>query len=84
MTEEQKKTVPESHIFMKMKQLGNITKGRTVARGNKQRGFIDKEESSSPTVATKLVISTSLTDAKEERVTAVIDVPCVHPDCSER
>ena len=64
MTEEQKKTVLESHIFMKMKQSGEI-KGRTVAGGNKQRGFIDKEESSSPTVATESVILTSLIDAKE-------------------
>jgi hypothetical protein len=74
MTEEQKKTVLESHIFMKMKQSGEI-KGRTVAGGNKQRGFIDKEESSSPTVATESVILTSLIDAKEERAIATIDVP---------
>jgi N-methylhydantoinase B/oxoprolinase/acetone carboxylase alpha subunit len=47
-----------------------------VAGGNKQRGFIDKEESSFPTVATESVILTltSLIDAKEERAIAAIDV----------
>jgi hypothetical protein len=63
LTEEQKKTILESHIFMKMKKTGEI-KGRTVAGGNKQRGYIEKEESSSPMV-----------DAEEEREVAVIDVP---------
>ncbi len=65
MNEEQKNMVLESHILMKMKQLGKI-KGRTVAGGNKQRGFIDKDEASSPTVITKSVILTSLIDAKEQ------------------
>ena len=59
---------------MKQKRTGEI-KGRTVAGGNKQRGYIDKEESSSPTVATESVILTSIIDAEEERETAVIDIP---------
>ncbi len=45
----------ESHMFMKQKQSGEV-KGRTVAGGNKQRGYINKEELSSPTVATESVI----------------------------
>ena len=71
---EQKQTILESHIFMKMKRTGEI-KGRTVAGGNKQRGYIDKEESSSPTVATESVILTSMIDAIKERHVAIIDVP---------
>lgn len=72
--DKKKKTILESHIFLKQKRTGEI-KGRTVAGGNKQRGFIDKEESSSPTVATESVILTSVVDALEERRTTVIDVP---------
>lgn len=52
----QKTNVLESHIFMKQKWSGEI-KGRMVAGGNKQRGYINKEQSSSPTVATELVYS---------------------------
>ena len=74
LSEKQRLMVLESHIFMKMKKTGEI-KGRTVAGGNKQRGYIDKEESSSPTVATESVIITAMVDAEEEREVAVIDVP---------
>lgn len=59
---------------MKMKQTGEI-KGRTVAGGNKQHGYIDKEESSSPTVATESVSLTSMVETIEERHTAVIYAP---------
>jgi len=74
LADQQKKTLLESHIFMKEKRDGTI-KGRMVAGGNKQRGYIDKEESSSPTVATESVILTSSIDATEEREVAIIDVP---------
>ena len=74
LNERQRSMILESHIFMKMKKTGEI-KGRTVAGGNKQRGYIDKEESSSPTVATESVIITAMIDAEEEREVAVIDVP---------
>ena len=70
----QKQTILKSHIFMKMKRTGDI-KGRSVAGGNKQRGHINKEESSSPTVATKSVILTSMMGAIEERHVVIIDVP---------
>ena len=40
LTERQKQTILESHIIMKQKRTGEI-KGRTVAGGNKQRGYID-------------------------------------------
>jgi hypothetical protein len=65
LSEKQKKTILESHMFMKQKQSGEI-KGRTVAGGNKQQGYIEKEDSSSPTVATESVILTSVIDAEEE------------------
>ena len=74
LTSKQKETVLESHIFLTKKRTGEI-KGRTVAGGNKQRGYIQKEDASSPTVATESVILTSIVDAIEKRHSAVIDVP---------
>jgi hypothetical protein len=50
-------------------------KGRTVAGRNKQRGYIEKEDATSPTVAMESVILTSLIDAEEDRDSATIDVP---------
>jgi hypothetical protein len=46
-----------------------------VAGGNKQRGYISKEDSSSPTVATESVLLTCIIDAEEGRDVAVIDIP---------
>ncbi len=74
LTDRQKETILESHIFITEKRTGKI-KGRTVAGGNKQRGYIGKEDASSPTVATESVILTSVIDASENRETAVIDIP---------
>ena len=64
----------ESHIFLKKKRTGEV-KGRAVAGGNKQRGYIDKEDASSPTVAIESVILTSIVDALEERDVAIVDIP---------
>jgi len=74
LTTEEKKTVLESHMFLKLKR-DNSIKGRTVAGGNKQRDFISKEDSSSPTVATESVLLTCIIDAEEGRDVAVIDIP---------
>jgi hypothetical protein len=74
LTEVQRKAILESHIFLTEKRTGKI-KGRTVAGGNKQRGFIEKEDASSPTVFTESVILTSVIDALERRANAIIDVP---------
>jgi hypothetical protein len=74
LTHTQKKSVLESHMFLKQKRDGKI-KGRTVAGGNKQRDYISKEEASSPTVATESVLLTCIVDAEEHRDVAVIDIP---------
>ena len=74
LMDRQKETILESHIFLTEKRTGEI-KGRTVAGGNKQRGYIEKEDASSPTVATESVILTSVVDAIENRHVAVIDIP---------
>ena len=70
----QRQMVLESHMFLKEKRDGK-TKARTVAGGNKQRGYIRKEDASSPTVATQSVLLTCIIDAEERRDFAVIDVP---------
>jgi hypothetical protein len=61
-------------MFLKQKRDGKI-KGRTVAGGNKQRGYIPKEDASSPTVATESVLLSCIIDAEEGRDVAVIDIP---------
>ena len=74
LTDTQRKTVLESHLFLKEKRDGKI-KGRTVAGGNKQRDYISKEDASSPTVATESVLLSCIIDAEEGRDVAVVDIP---------
>ena len=76
MTAIQRRTMIESHIFLKEKRDGKI-KGRTVAGGNKQRGYISKEDAISPTVASDLVLLLCIIDAEEGRDVVVIDIPNV-------
>jgi hypothetical protein len=73
LIEIQRKSVLESHMFLKDKRNGKI-KGRTVAGGNKERSHISKEDSSSPTVATEAVLLTCIIDAEEGRDVAVVDI----------
>jgi hypothetical protein len=70
----ERQTVLESHMFLKQKRDKTI-KGRTVAGGNKQRGYIPEEDSSSPTVATESVLLTCIIDAYERRDVAIADIP---------
>lgn len=74
LTYEQQQMILESHMFLKEKRDGS-TKARTVAGGNKQRAYINKEDASSPTVATESVLLTCIIDAEEGRDVAVIDIP---------
>jgi hypothetical protein len=74
LSQVQRQTVLESHMFLKQKREGKI-KGRTVAGGNKQRDYISKEDASSPTVATEAVIFSCIIDAEEGRGVAVVKIP---------
>ena len=74
LSQDKKNHILESHLFLTEKKDGTI-KGRTVAGGNKQRDYISKEDSSSPTVSTEAVLLTCIIDAEEERDVAVIDIP---------
>jgi hypothetical protein len=73
LTDEQKKKVLESHMFV-VKKRENETKARMVAGGNTQRDYLTKEDASSPTVSTEAVLLTSIVDADERRDVAVIDI----------
>jgi hypothetical protein len=61
-------------MFVVKKRTGE-TKARLVGGGNKQREYLTKEDSSSPTVATESVLLTSIVDADEGRDVAIIDIP---------
>jgi hypothetical protein len=74
LNEVQRKSVLEFHMFLKEKRDGKI-KGRIVAGSNKQRDYISKEDASSPTVATEVVLLTCIIDAEEGRDVAVVDIP---------
>ena len=53
LNEEQCRTVLESHIFLQKKRTGEV-KAWIVAGSNRQQGYIDKEEASSPTVCNQI------------------------------
>ena len=73
LNEYQKKGILESHTFLKEYRYGTI-KGRTVIGGDKQRDFITKEDSTSPTVSNKAVLFSCFVDEKEKSYVAVIDI----------
>ncbi len=64
ISEAQKASILELHIFMKMKESREI-KGMTVTGGNKQQCCINKEDSSFLPVATESVILTSVVYKRE-------------------
>ena len=61
-------------MFLKKKRCGTI-KGRGCADGCKQRAYITKEQSTSPTISTEAVFLTAMVDAWGNRKVAVLDVP---------
>jgi hypothetical protein len=74
LTADQRKKVLESHIFVEKKRDG-VLKTRQVAGGNKQWGYIMKEDASSPTVSSEAVMLTCIVDANENREVAIVDIP---------
>jgi hypothetical protein len=74
LTNEERKEVLESHLFLKEKRDANV-KGRMVAGGNKQRGKIENIDASSPTAALESVLLTAIINAHEGCDIAVIDIP---------
>jgi hypothetical protein len=74
LSQVQRQTVLDSHIFINQKQDRKI-KGRTVDGGNKQRNYISKEDASSPTVAMESVLLSCIIVAKKEWDVAVVYIP---------
>jgi hypothetical protein len=74
LTAKQRKQVLESHIFVERKRDG-VLKAQTVAGGNKQHGYILKEDANSPTVSNEAVMLTCVIDADENRDVAIVDIP---------
>lgn len=74
LTSAQRKEALGYLMFLKRKRDGSI-KGRGCADGRKQRSYISKEDSTSPTVSTEAVFLTAVVDALEKRSVAVVDVP---------
>jgi hypothetical protein len=74
LSQVQRQTVLESHMFLKQKRDRKI-KGRTVTSGNTQRDYISKEDASWPTAATESVLLSCIIDAEEEQDVAVVDIP---------
>jgi hypothetical protein len=61
-------------MFLKRKRSGKV-KGRGCADGRKQRAWTNKEDATSPTIATEAVFLTAVIDALEDRDVAIVDVP---------
>jgi hypothetical protein len=74
LTRAEKKASLEYLMFLKQKRCGRI-KGRGCADGRKQRVYMSKEETSSPTVTTEGLFLSCIIDAKEGRDVATADIP---------
>ena len=61
-------------MFLKRKRTGAV-KGHGCADGRKQCAWTDKDEATSPTIATKAVFLTAVIDAYECHDVAIVDVP---------
>ena len=61
-------------LFLSMKR-DNSVKGRACADGRKQRLWMQKEETASPTIAVEALFYTFVMDAMEERDVATCDLP---------
>ena len=61
-------------MFLKKKQCGKV-KGRGYSGRQNQRLYANKDNVSSPTVATESLLLTFLIDAMESRDVAIVDIP---------
>jgi hypothetical protein len=73
LTPAQKKEALAYLMFLKCKRCGKI-KGRGCADDQKQHAYMAREDTASPTVATKSIFLTVVKDALEGRDVAIIDI----------
>jgi hypothetical protein len=74
LTPSEKAKALESLIFITEKRDGTV-KARQCADGRKQRDWLQREMSSSPTVSTESTLLTAMIEAEEERHVITGDVP---------
>jgi hypothetical protein len=74
LTSKQKEQILESFMFVEQKKNGT-DKGRMVFSGNKEHGFISKEEASLPTACTEPILLIAVADAKEGRDVVTVNIP---------
>ena len=85
LTEEQRRRALAYLMFLKEKRCGTI-KGRGCADGRKQKNWMSKDDTASPTVSTAALILSCMIDAYERRDVATTDIPGAFlqtPDTSE-
>ena len=74
MTKEELDKAMQLLLFFVEKRDGTI-KGHHCANGSTQRSYMEKGESTSPTVSADVILLTAIMDAEEERDVATIDIP---------
>jgi len=74
LTPEQRHKALSYLMFLKMKRGGDI-KGRGCADGRKQREYMSKDDTSSPTVCIEALVFSCMIDAMEGRDAATADIP---------
>ena len=62
-------------MFLKLKIDEVTIKGRVCADGRKQRDWLSKEDTSSPTVSTEGLMLSCMIDAMKGREVATVDIP---------
>jgi hypothetical protein len=67
--------VPTFKLILSPTQKIHNTHVHLIANGSTQRGYINKEDAPSPTVATELIAITATIDAKQGRDVMTINVP---------
>ena len=74
LSAEQRKKTLRYLMYLKEKRCGKI-KARGCADGRKQRIYMNKHDTSSPTIALAALMMTCVIDAAEERDVATVDIP---------
>jgi hypothetical protein len=74
LTEQERRRTMESLIFLVEKRDGSV-KARTCVNGSTQRGYMDRDEATSPTASTESILLTAVIDAQQRRDVMTADIP---------